>query len=77
MMTMLITALGTATSFAALASDELDISSCTMTKTAADYIEDQIADDEKVSDASEHVNISPYCFPNGFLYCSRPVHRAL
>lgn len=44
---------------------------------AADYIEDQIADDEKVSDASEHVNISPYCFPNGFLYCSRPVHRAM
>ena len=33
MMTMLITALGTATSFAALASDELDISSCTVTGT--------------------------------------------
>ena len=33
MMTMLITALGTVTSFAALASDELDISSCTVTGT--------------------------------------------
>lgn len=36
MMTMLITALGTVTSFAALASDELDISSCTVTGTDKD-----------------------------------------
>lgn len=71
MMTMLITALGTVTSFAALASDELDISSCTVISPDKDGGRLYRGTHRRRCKSAGRfgaLNISPYCFPNGFLY---------